>query len=84
MIFLTKKDFEEAVDKRASEIRFKRATEEELWDLKNELIELKARVNALENAAKNPPEPDKTFEPAPYWTNPNWVSPAPTCSEEGS
>ena len=87
MIFLTKKKFEEQVAGRMEEIRFKTRTDEELWKLRDEVRELKYRLDAIEQTIRQPVPVNPatgtnpyTYEPAPYWTNPQWKAPDITCT----
>lgn len=54
MIFKTKKAFEEEVFNRMSEIRFKSETENEIYRLKDEVRELKYRLEMLEHSVRQP------------------------------
>lgn len=48
MIFITKKAFENEIEKRIGEIHFKTRTEEELYKLKDEVRDLRHRIEMLE------------------------------------
>lgn len=81
MIFITKKAFENEIERRMGEIHFKTRTDEELWKLKDEVRILQHKVEMLEQE-RNPPTVGTypVYEPAPYWTNPNWKAPDVTCT----
>lgn len=80
MIFITKKAFENEIEKRIGEIHFKTRTDEELWKLKDEVRDLQHRVEMLEARNLIPTPANPVYEPAPYWTNPNWKAPDFTCT----
>lgn len=87
MIFITKKAFENEIERRMGEIHFKTRTDEELWKLKDEVRELQHKVEMLEQARNTVPvinsptvSSPNVYEPAPYWTNPNWKAPDFTCT----
>lgn len=81
MIFMSKKAFEEKMYERISEANFHARTEEELFKLKDEMRELKYRLDAIEQHIKQPiPTVSPGYEPAPYWTNPSWKAPDITCT----
>ena len=87
MIFISKKKFEEKMYERISEVNFHTRTEEELFKLKDEMRELKYRLDALEQTIRQPVPVNPatgtnpyTYEPAPYWTNPSWKAPDITCT----
>ena len=54
MIFITKKAFENKMYERISEANFHARTEDELYKLKDEVRELKYRLDALEGAIRQP------------------------------
>ena len=80
MIFITKKAFENEIEKRMGEIHFKTRTDEELRKLKDEVRELQHRIEMLEERNLTPTPANPVYEPAPYWTNPNWKAPDFTCT----
>ena len=53
MIFITKKAFNEEVEKRMSEIQFRTRMDEDLWKLKNRMNELEFKVRCLEDEDNN-------------------------------
>lgn len=64
MIFISKKAFNEEVEKRLGEIHFK----------------LQHRIEMLEARNLTPTPANPVYEPAPDWTNPNWKAPDFTCT----
>ena len=84
MIFITKKAFENEMYNRLNEQNFKGRIEEELYRLKDTVRELQYKVESLEQSIRQPVPVNiptsTTYEPAPYWTNPNWKAPDITCT----
>ncbi len=96
MIFITKKAFEDEVLKRLDEQRARNVRNEmveetlklreEVRLLKDEVSELKYRIARLEDKDKQNTQGAPAYgtypvyEPAPYWTNPNWKAPDVTCT----
>lgn len=85
MIFITKRAFENEIDRRMSEINFKTRTDEKIWKIEEDIRNLKFRVDCLEERDKTAvevkfPTVEPGYEPAPYWTNPSWKAPDITCS----
>lgn len=96
MIFISKKQFENALYDRMGEMRFKSDTDMAIMQLKDEVRDLKYRLDALEQIIHQPTPTNipqthpstpirdfmvnPTYEPAPYWTNPNWKAPDFTCT----
>ena len=87
MIFISKKAFENEMYNRIGEANFHQRTEDELYKLKDEVRELKYRLDALEQTVRQPVPVNPatgtnpyTYEPAPYWTNPSWKAPDVTCT----
>ena len=79
--------FENEIEKRMGEIHFKTRTDEELWKLKDEVRTLQHKVEMLEQERNTPTvgtypntQSNPVYEPAPYWTNPNWKAPDITCA----
>lgn len=59
MIFISKKAFNDEVDRRMSEINFKTRTDEKIWKMEEEVRKLTWRVDMLEEKA-NPRVPVAT------------------------
>ena len=53
MIFKSRRALEEEIQGRMMEAEFKRRTEEELWKLRDEVQQLKWRVDCLEGAGNS-------------------------------
>ena len=54
MIFISKKSFENEVDKRMAEINFKNRTDEKIWKLEEDIRGLRFRLDCLEERDRTP------------------------------
>ncbi len=54
MIFISKKAFENEVDKRMAEIHFKNRTDEKIWKIEEDIRNLKFRLDCLEDRYRIP------------------------------
>ena len=54
MIFISKKAFENEVEKRMEEIHFKTRTDEKIWKMEEDIRNLKFRVECLEDHDRVP------------------------------
>lgn len=54
MIFISKKAFNEEMDRRMAEIHFKNQTDEKIWKMEEEIRKLKFKVECLEEKDKIP------------------------------
>lgn len=54
MIFISKKAFNDEMDRRMGEIHFKNRTDEKIWKLEDEMRKLEFRVNCLEGEKHAP------------------------------
>lgn len=65
MIFITKKAFENEVDKRMAEISFKNHTDEKIWKMEEDIRNLIFRVACLEERDRTPIPKGNTGDVAP-------------------
>lgn len=70
MIFKSKKEFENAVYERMSEIEFRSKTDEKLYRLEEEVNNLKHHINRLEDRLT-------ITQPQPYIVTPTWTGTDP-------
>lgn len=70
MIFKSKKEFENAVYERMSEIDFRGKTEEKLYRLEEQVRNLEHHINRIEDRLTVP-------QPQPYLVNPSWTGTDP-------
>lgn len=54
MIFISKKAFNDEMDRRMAEIHFKNQTDEKIWKMEEDIRNLKFRVDWLEDKDKTP------------------------------
>lgn len=54
MIFITKKAFENEVEKRMAEIHFKNRTDEKIWKMEEDIRNLRFRLECLEERDRTP------------------------------
>ena len=54
MIFISKKAFENEVEKRMEEIHFKNRTDEKIWKMEEDIRNLRFRVDCLEERNRVP------------------------------
>ena len=52
MIFISKKAFENEVDKRMAEINFRNHTDEKIWKMEEDIRNLKFRLDCLEERGR--------------------------------
>lgn len=70
MIFKSKKEFENAVYERMSEIEFRSRTDERLYRLEEQVINLEHRIKCIEDRLTVP-------APTPYIVNSTWTGTGP-------
>lgn len=54
MIFISKKAFENEVEKRMAEIHFKNRTDEKIWEIEENIRNLRFRLDCLEERERTP------------------------------
>lgn len=77
MIFKSKKEFENAVYERMSEIDFRGKTEEKLYRLEEEVNSLRHVVNRLEDRINSLEDRLTVPQPQPYIVKPSWTGTDP-------
>ena len=78
MIFITKKAFENEMYNRINEANFHARMEDEIYKLKDEVRELRYKVESLEQSIRQPVpvNPTPIVSPIPNWTG----TPITTCT----